>query len=145
MKPFFNIDLFKIGRDMINGLLNGAGSLLRNIGKFFLDLVPKWIQGPFKLALGIKSPSKVFAGYGEDITEGLTNGILDGQRMIESTSMEMSHNVMGGFDTDNINVSMADSKSDQVIEIHFGKNIYREIVSGINDLSRYEGRTVIDL
>ena len=145
LKPFFNIDLFQIGKDMINGLLKGAGSLLKNIGKFFLDLVPKWIQTPFKLALGIKSPSKVFAGYGENITEGLTNGILDGQRMIESTSMEMSHNVMGGFETDSINMNLSSPKDEQVIEIHFGKNIYREIVGGINDLSRYEGRTVIDL
>jgi phage-related minor tail protein len=144
MKPFFNIDLFQIGKDMINGLLKGAGSLLRNIGKFFLDLVPDWIQKPFKLALGIKSPSKVFAGYGEDITQGLVNGISEGQKMIENTSMMMSNDVMSGYNEQSIDVSV-ENKQQQVIEIHFGKNVYRNIVDGINDLSRYEGRTVIAL
>jgi phage-related minor tail protein len=144
MKPFFNIDLFQIGKDMINGLLKGAGSLLKNIGKFFLDLVPKWIQGPFKLALGIKSPSKVFAGYGENITEGLANGIDDGRKMIEDTSMLMSHDVMGGFEGGNMDISVENNQQ-QVIEIHFGKNIYRQIANGLNDLSRYEGRTVVNI
>lgn len=144
LKPFFNIDLFKIGKQMIDGLIKGAGSMLKNMGKFFLDLVPKWIQKPFKLALGIKSPSKIFAGYGENITEGLVNGISDGKKMIEDTSMMMSHDVMGGFDGGGMDVTVHNEQQ-QVIEIHFGKNIYRQIANGLNDLSRYEGRTVVNV
>jgi phage-related minor tail protein len=67
--------LYNAGKDMINGLLNGAGSLLRNIGRFFLDMVPGWIRGPFESALGIASPSKVFAGYGMNIGQGLIAGM----------------------------------------------------------------------
>ncbi|SEC98945.1 hypothetical protein [Arthrobacter woluwensis] len=37
---------------MIQGLLNGAGSLLSSIGSFFLNQLPGWIVGPFKAALG---------------------------------------------------------------------------------------------
>lgn len=67
--------LYQKGRDTIQGLLNGAGSLLSTIGTFFLSKLPGWIQGPFKQALGIHSPSRVFAGYGKNIGEGLILGV----------------------------------------------------------------------
>ena len=67
--------LYQKGRDLIQGLLNGASSLLRSIGTFFLDKVPSFIRGPFKKALGIASPSTVFAGFGANIGEGLIQGI----------------------------------------------------------------------
>jgi TP901 family phage tail tape measure protein len=70
--------LFNIGKDIIQGLLDGAGSLLRNIGSFFLDMLPGWIVGPFKRALGIASPSKVFYGFGKDIINGFINAVSDG-------------------------------------------------------------------
>lgn len=67
--------LYNAGRDLINGLLSGAGSLLRNIGSFFADMLPEMIRGPFKAALGIASPSKEFAGYGENLGEGVLVGV----------------------------------------------------------------------
>jgi phage-related protein len=67
--------LFNTGKDMIQGLLDGAGSLLSKIGDFFLNKLPSWIQGPFKSALGIQSPSKVFHKHGQDILEGLIQGM----------------------------------------------------------------------
>lgn len=67
--------LWNAGRNIIQGLIDGAGSLLRNIGSFFLNMVPGWIRGPFEKALGISSPSKVFAGYGVDIMQGLQVGM----------------------------------------------------------------------
>jgi phage-related protein len=67
--------LVSMGKNLIQGLLDGAGSLLKNIGTFFLNIVPAWIQAPFKAALGIASPSKVFAGYGENIGQGLLIGV----------------------------------------------------------------------
>lgn len=66
--------LYNAGRNIIEGLINGAGSLLRNIGSFFADMLPEMIRGPFKSALGIASPSKEFAGYGENLGEGVIIG-----------------------------------------------------------------------
>lgn len=63
------------GNNIVQGLLDGAGSLLSKIGTFFLDKVPGWIKTPFKKALGIASPSKVFHGYGRNIVEGLVRGL----------------------------------------------------------------------
>lgn len=69
--------LYSAGRDIVNGLLSGVRSLAGTVGKFFLDLLPDWIVGPFKAALGIASPSKVFRGYGRNIVEGLGMGVND--------------------------------------------------------------------
>lgn len=70
--------LLQTGKDMIQGLLDGAGSILPRLGEFFLDKLPGWIVTPFKKALGIASPSKVFAGFGADIIEGLTAALAAG-------------------------------------------------------------------
>ncbi|QZD98138.1 tape measure protein [Microbacterium phage Blett] len=67
--------LWNAGRDLINGLLNGIKSLAGTIGNFFLGLLPDWIVGPFKAALGIHSPSRVFAEYGRNTVEGYLQGI----------------------------------------------------------------------
>jgi len=67
--------LFGSGRDVVQGLINGAGSLLSKIGEFFLDKIPGWIKTPFKKALGIASPSKVFHEYGKNVVQGLLNGV----------------------------------------------------------------------
>ena len=67
--------LIDTGKNIVQGLLDGIGSLAGKIGDFFLDKIPGWIKGPFKKALGIKSPSRVFAGYGRNIGEGLVRGV----------------------------------------------------------------------
>lgn len=77
--------LYNVGRDIVNGLINGVGSLLRNIGNFFLDMVPGWILGPFKAALGIASPSKVFRQYGVWTMEGYIDGIDQMQSSVAGT------------------------------------------------------------
>lgn len=74
--------LYDKGKDLIQGLINGATNLLGKLGKLFLDVVPAFIREPFKAALGIESPSKVFAGYGHNIGEGLVQGIGDSQRAV---------------------------------------------------------------
>lgn len=78
--------LFDIGKNLVQGLMDGVSSLAGNIGRFFLDLLPGWIVGPFKLALGINSPSKLFKGFGENIGEGV---ILGAESMQDAVSASM--------------------------------------------------------
>ncbi|MHC6176244.1 phage tail tape measure protein [Glutamicibacter sp. X7] len=77
--------LVETGKNIIQGLLDGISSLAGTIGNFFLDLLPDWIVGPFKAALGIHSPSKVFAGFGENIGEGVLVGVEDMAPAIDDT------------------------------------------------------------
>lgn len=92
--------LYNVGRDLINGLFDGINSLASNIGKFFLDILPDWIVAPFKAALGIHSPSKVFADYGKNTIQGYLKGIekmqpaLDNRMsdLMSDTSLNVSAN-----------------------------------------------------
>lgn len=71
-------DWKQIGKDIVNGVLDGIGSMsttaFNKIGDFFDDAV-NWA----KKKLGIASPSTVFAGIGENMIEGLQGG-LDSKR-----------------------------------------------------------------
>lgn len=76
--------LYNSGRDLINGLLDGVKSLAGTIGGFFLGLLPGWIVGPFKAALGIHSPSTVFRGFGGNIGQGIMLGLDDEQAALDA-------------------------------------------------------------
>lgn len=73
--------LVDTGKNIVQGLIDGITSLAGKIGEAFLNQIPDWIKEPFKVALGIESPSKVFAEYGQNIGEGLIEGIggMEGQ------------------------------------------------------------------
>ncbi|MCC6238104.1 MAG: hypothetical protein IT299_11110 [Dehalococcoidia bacterium] len=69
---------FSVGVDLVQGLINGiksmAGALLAAIRSTITDAMPGFVQN----ALGIQSPSRVFAGIGHHIVAGLAEGISDG-------------------------------------------------------------------
>lgn len=69
--------LWDVGRQIIQGLIDGIGSMMGAIGRAILSLVPGPIVGVFKSLLGIHSPSRVFRGFGVNIGEGLVLGIQD--------------------------------------------------------------------
>jgi phage-related minor tail protein len=89
--------LYGAGSDLISGLINGAKSLLSNIGRTFLNIVPGWIRGPFEKALGISSPSKVFAQYGRFIGDGLIVGIGAKGSEVTKAGRDLAGFVRGGF------------------------------------------------
>jgi phage-related protein len=93
--------LYNAGRNLIQGLIDGAGSLLKSIGSFMADKLPSLLQGPFKKALGIESPSKVFAGFGKYIIRGLTNGLDGGMASVAKRVDELS-STLQGVDISNI-------------------------------------------
>lgn len=68
--------LLESGKSIVQGLFNGISSLAGSIGDFFLKLLPGWIVGPFKAALGIASPSKLFTSFGMNIGQGIVNGAV---------------------------------------------------------------------
>lgn len=82
--------LWDWGVNLIQGLLDGAGSLLGKIGDFFLDKIPGWIKEPFKKAMGINSPSKVFMEYGGYLGEGLIAGTEAMTDQVQAASQRMA-------------------------------------------------------
>jgi len=89
--------LYHTGRDIITGLFNGAKSLLSKVGSFFLDHLPSWIKEPFKKALGIQSPSKVFHEFGRFITQGLIDGLTSTAAKVHSTVSKLGSLVTSAF------------------------------------------------
>lgn len=75
--------LFNTGKNIIQGLIDGIGSMMGAIGRAVLNIVPEAIRGPFEQLLGIRSPSRVFRGYGVNIGQGLILGIGDMHAGIE--------------------------------------------------------------
>ncbi len=66
--------LTEAGRWMMRGLVNGLLGGLRWVVSAVTS-VASTASGAFRRALGIKSPSRVFMGFGGHIVDGLTNGI----------------------------------------------------------------------
>ena len=97
----------QMGKDIISGLINGAGTLLPKIGEFFLDMLPGWIVTPFKKALGIASPSKLFAVFGKNIIQGLNRGLTTSASSIESTMEKVSEKIAKAFEDKKISAATA--------------------------------------
>ena len=73
-EAFYNFSLFDIGKNLIQGLVDGVNNMIEtaknavaNVGNAVIDKV--------KNVLGIHSPSTVFAEIGGYIDQGLANGI----------------------------------------------------------------------
>lgn len=63
-----------IGGDLIKGLINGLMGGLPNVLSTIANLGGKLVTG-LKNKLGIRSPSRVFAGLGDETMAGLTQGL----------------------------------------------------------------------
>ena len=71
-----NYDWGGIGRNIVQGLKDGIAGMWDNIKNWFNDKVNALVGGVKKI-LGIASPSKVFAGIGGFMAEGLGEGFSD--------------------------------------------------------------------
>lgn len=86
---FASIDLTQMGRDIIQGLLNGIGSMFGSIKRMVsraANLVPNWL----KKKLGIASPSKVTTRLGEFTGEGMVVGAGNMLPKIAKKAKEMA-------------------------------------------------------
>ena len=67
--------MLSIGRQIVNGLWKGINDakdwIINKITQFVTDAIP----GPIRDILGIKSPSRLMAGIGKNIVDGLASGI----------------------------------------------------------------------
>lgn len=71
--------LWQAGKDIVQGLLNGIGSMFSAIGTKVHDL-GDLIKNSFIAVLGIHSPSTVFAEYGSSVGQGFIDGITSKQQ-----------------------------------------------------------------
>lgn len=74
--------LYEIGAQMIKGLWNGIVSLKDWLYDKVMGFIDGLIEG-VSSALGISSPSKVFAGIGENVSLGLAQGVNSAAAVVE--------------------------------------------------------------
>lgn len=70
-------DMIGFGKDIINGLIAGIKAAPQAVWNALKSVVGFGVDN-VKSFLGINSPSKLFMGYGENVTEGFVIGIEDG-------------------------------------------------------------------
>lgn len=94
---FEDINLYDIGKDIVQGLINGimgmASTLKTNITSFINDNVP----GPVKKLLGIESPSRLFMSFGEDTIAGYEIGFNNEADNLSRTINLVSEDIADSF------------------------------------------------
>jgi len=99
--------LYSAGADLLRGLWDGmqsiAGWLRDKVLNFFSDLLPGWA----KKALGIGSPSKVFAQIGRFSAEGLVQGLDASARMVAEASARLASAATMGVSQPSLGIAFA--------------------------------------
>ena len=112
-----SINLFSIGKNMIQGLING----IKNMGSNVVGAIKGVVSGAVnaaKKALGINSPSKVFTQFGKWTGEGLAIGIDSENNRVAKASEGLSNSVIGGYNANlkgiktNLNNTVDSKKAD---------------------------------
>lgn len=98
-----NYDWGGIGRNIVQGMKDGIAGMWDNIKDWFNEKVNSLVGG-VKRILGIHSPSKVFAGIGGFMAEGLGEGFSDEFASVKN-DIEGSMNFDAGTITADANIS----------------------------------------
>ena len=96
-----DLDIIEIGKDIVNGIWEGIKSMASWINNKVSDFVGGIVDG-VKGVLGIHSPSRVFAGIGENMALGLGEGWDDEYGRI-------SKNIKSGLDFGTASVDFSSS------------------------------------
>lgn len=87
---FFNgIDLMQIGKDMIQGLINGIGNMKEAVVTKIKDVAGGITKG-IKNFLDIRSPSRVMMEVGFFTGQGLAEGIAETEQMVAGASINVA-------------------------------------------------------
>ena len=93
MDFFEGIDLASIGKNIIQGLINGITSMGEKV-KRAASNIANGIGEKVKSILKLGSPSKVLIGMGEDAGDGLAIGMENSLKNIKDKASAMAHSAM---------------------------------------------------
>lgn len=88
--------LLSAGRDLIQGLINGAKAMASKIIEAVTGVVKSAIDAAKRL-LGISSPSKVFEGIGKDTGAGLIKGLTGTESEVADTAKRLTSKIKEAF------------------------------------------------
>lgn len=124
--PLQGIDLFEIGKNIIQGLINGIGNMAKAVQKKVEDIAGG-IKKKIKGALGIHSPSRVMrdevgkwipAGIGVGITNNASSALNAAMQMSQTISDAVKRNVDVGRDVgQNVATNLANGISNKISSV----------------------------
>lgn len=98
------IDLLQVGKDIIQGLINGIGSMASAVWNKAKSIA-SGIGDTIKRTLGVKSPSRVLMEIGKWTSVGLADGIEDYAYLVDKASDMLAESAIP--DVKNIDMSYA--------------------------------------
>jgi phage-related minor tail protein len=108
IKSFFSgIDLRQIGKNIIQGLIDGIASMAGAVWKKAQEIADS-VKNTIKKALRIQSPSKVMMELGEFTGEGMAKGLSNSLGQINAMSVKMANAAIP-------NVELPDIKGQSVV------------------------------
>lgn len=96
LKKFEDIDLKQIGKDIIQGLINGIGEMVNDV-KEKATSVAEAVTGTLRKILDIRSPSRVTTKLGEYTGQGFADGVSNKQKEVEKASKQTAAAAQKGF------------------------------------------------
>lgn len=94
---YFGVELpgkfTEFGSMLMQGLINGISGMVSGVKDAVVGVADSTV-GWFKEKLGINSPSRVFIGFGENISEGAAQGIERGQALAANAAKALSVGVL---------------------------------------------------
>lgn len=109
MSFFKNINLFDIGKNIIQGLINGIKNMATKVVDSVKGVVNGAIEGAKNL-LGIHSPSRVFMEFGEYSGEGFINGINEMKDSVAKAGQSMANASLPNIKAPNLRNSFDDKE-----------------------------------
>lgn len=93
-----SIDLYSVGRNIIQGLINGVGSMANAVWRKAKSIA-RSIGDSIKGFFGINSPSKLMLEYGGYIGQGLYIGLDREQANVLDSAKTLSNSVVNGLNS----------------------------------------------
>lgn len=137
IKSFAN-NFKEAGQNIMDGLITGITDKVQSVMSTVTNIAGS-ITSAFKGALGIASPSKVFAEFGKFIDMGLADGVENNMGMVDRAINSLYTNV--GGDVPKFSPAGAGAGGNQiVIPIYFGKDHFKTVVvDALNDADDQSG------
>lgn len=134
------IDLYDIGTNIIQGLVNGIGDMADAVWEKAKSIA-RGIGSAIKRALGINSPSKLTTSFGRFIGQGLYLGMDKEETNVFNSAKSLNNSVLKGINNSDISVNknvnvdiFADFKNAMGTMLNSLANMKNNALSGSGDI-----------
>lgn len=135
------LTLVDVGKNLIRGLWDGLVSMGGWLTEKITSWIPDNITGVFKSVLKIFSPSRVMAGIGSNVTEGLFLGMQSETDTLRRTSESLADTVVDSFDPDIDALKTTMGRVNEVLALAGDNLTYSPKITPVLDMDRFNKDT----